>query len=91
MERPGKGSWFKHIDFFLLDLICLEIAYVLAFVYRHGIMSPFSNVLYRQLNVILLLADFFYVVFRRCYQNILRRRFIKEELRLRYKSPLFGW
>ena len=30
MYRKDSNQWIKHIDFIILDLICLQIAFVLA-------------------------------------------------------------
>ena len=31
MYRKDSNQWIKHIDFIILDLICLQIAFVLAY------------------------------------------------------------
>ena len=50
MYQTGKNSWFKHWDFILLDLICLQIAYIGAFMLRHGGIMPYSWQEYRNLG-----------------------------------------
>ena len=37
MNRKKKVSagWWKHIDFMLIDLFCIQIAYVAAYFFRH--------------------------------------------------------
>ena len=37
MYRNIVKSWTKHIDFTILDIICLELAFLIAYVYRNGI------------------------------------------------------
>ena len=36
MYQQEKNIWQKHLDFIVLDIICLQIAYVAAFMLRHG-------------------------------------------------------
>ena len=31
MYRKDSTGWIKHVDFILLDLICLQVAFVLAY------------------------------------------------------------
>ena len=40
-ERSAEG-WAKHLDFILLDMICLEISLALAYILRHGFYNPFT-------------------------------------------------
>ena len=35
MYKKGSKGWLKHFDFILLDMICLQIAFLLAYVIRH--------------------------------------------------------
>ena len=37
MYQTGKNSWLKHWDFILLDLLCMQIAYIAAFMLRQRI------------------------------------------------------
>ena len=36
MYRKSLGSWLKHWDFILLDLLCLQAAYIFSAVARNG-------------------------------------------------------
>ena len=38
---------FKHLDFIVLDLICLQISFVLSFVLLVNAGNPYSVILYR--------------------------------------------
>lgn len=78
MYQKQTGSIIKHLDFLLLDLIVMEIAFILAYMLRHGPENPFANSQYRILGVVMLLIQFLVVVFRECYRNILRRGYLQE-------------
>ena len=46
-ERSAEG-WAKHLDFILLDMICLEISLALGYMLRHGWLSFVSQLLTRK-------------------------------------------
>ena len=81
MYRKRYQSWRKHLDFILLDFICLQIAYVLAFYLRHHSLNVYSYSLYRNIAIVLafvsvvaaILLDFFSEVLTRGYYVELMR------------------
>ena len=36
MYKKKTQSWVKHVDFIILDMLCLNVAFVAAYLYRHG-------------------------------------------------------
>mgnify|MGYP000523800966 CR=1 FL=1 len=50
------AGW-KHADFMLLDMICLQLSFILAYALRGMEMDLYSDVLYRNMAVFLCLAD----------------------------------
>ena len=36
MYKRSIQGWLKHIDFILLDVLALQLAFILAYAYRHG-------------------------------------------------------
>lgn len=36
MYKKERKSWMKHLDFTILDIICLELAYALSYFMRFG-------------------------------------------------------
>lgn len=57
MYRRDRLSWLKHLDFIILDVICLQVAYVLAYRMCGVGVNPYRFVLYRSVAVFLALAD----------------------------------
>ena len=57
MYRKDSESWLKHADFIILDMICLQLAYVLAYIIRLQGICPYGNIIYRNMAVFLELAD----------------------------------
>ena len=66
----------KHIDFILLDVLCLHIAFVLAYMTRHGWVLPYGNGDYLNLAVVYTLVDI--LVANRTMKNVLKLGFYKE-------------
>ncbi|MFR8075369.1 MAG: hypothetical protein ACLU6H_11690 [Lachnospiraceae bacterium] len=71
-ERSAEG-WAKHLDFILLDMICLEISLALAYMLRHGIYNPFTADGYRNLSIVVLFLDFALLLFLDTLKNVLKR------------------
>ena len=42
MYRRDTKGWLKHLDFMVLDLIVLQISFVLAYVLWHGWVNPYQ-------------------------------------------------
>ena len=75
--KRGKG-WFKHIDFIIIDLLCMQLSFVLAHWLIMGIQNPYRLYSYRFLAVVLLLAQILIALLGYNYSGILRRGYIKE-------------
>ena len=71
-ERSAEG-WAKHLDFILLDMICLEISLVLAYMLRHGIHNPLTIDSYRNLSIVVLFLDFALLLLLETLKNVLKR------------------
>lgn len=78
MYQREKNIWQKHLDFMLLDMICLQIAYVAAFILRHGLSVPYMDSRYRNMGIILALVQLLAGFFMENYQGILRRGYFEE-------------
>ena len=57
-RKKGRG-WTKHIDFMLIDIACIVIAFFISYVIRFGFNNPYVDKDYRILGVAFLLIDFF--------------------------------
>lgn len=70
----------KHWDFILVDLLSLEISFLLAYMIRHGFENPFVSSLYRGEALILLFSQFLVVLFTRVFAEVLKRGYYLEFL-----------
>ncbi len=78
MYQTGKNSWWKYWDFMLLDLLCFQVAYIAAFMLRHGIILPYKWEEYRDMGVMIILVEFCAGFFLENYKDILKRGYFEE-------------
>ena len=67
MYKKGSKGWLKHFDFILLDMICLQIAFLLAYVIRHDSGSPYIVPLYRNMAIFMELLDIVDII--QCFET----------------------
>lgn len=78
MYKQNRKGWSKHLDFFFLDLILLEIAFFLSYGIRHDWTFFYNMNYYRQIGVILALINICIAFFRESYHGVLKRDFVEE-------------
>ncbi len=67
----------KHIDFIILDVLCVEVSFLLAYGLRMGHTSTIASN-YMLMNIILVLMHISVAFFTECYSGILRRGYLVE-------------
>ena len=79
MYKRNRQGWLKHIDFILMDLLVLQISYVLGYMIRFGWGEwPYSMMVYKSLGIILAAVDFLVIVFFNTLHNVMRRGYLVE-------------
>ncbi len=73
MYKKRRMGWLKHLDFILIDLVCLQIAFVLAYLIRIGDGLVYTNSLYRDLAAVLTIMQILVSVVGESFKGILRR------------------
>ena len=76
-KKKDKG-WIKHFDFIILDLISVQIAFILAYYLRHGGFEAYDMALYRNMGFFFTFADIAVIYFNESYKNVLKRGYYKE-------------
>lgn len=71
-SRSAKGL-IKHADFILLDMICLQISFVIAYWVFHDLSNPYDNDAFQYQAVVLMAAQLLFIAFGNGYSGILRR------------------
>lgn len=80
MYRKDYTGWIKHADFILLDLICLQVAFVLAYALSGYGWNPYQNLLYRNMAVFIETFDLVVLLAMGTLKNVLKRGFYKDFL-----------
>ena len=78
MYSKKAQGWLKHLDFIILDMICLQAALILAYITRQGFGSPYANPIYLSLGIVYGLVDLLVLVTNRTMKNVLKRGYYKE-------------
>lgn len=78
MYRKADKGWMKHLDFTLIDAMCLQLAYIAAYFVRHGVHWPYGSQLYRNMVLVFLLIQIFVTFFGESFKNVLKRGYLKE-------------
>ncbi len=79
MYKKSSTGWVKHLDFILLDALCLQIAFLVAYAYRFG----FSRLAYRHeeyktLAVLMFIFGVGVAILFNTMHNVLRRGVMEE-------------
>ena len=78
MYRKKRRSWTKHVDFMLLDVLCMQIAFVISYIIRFGTDNPYTDGDYRTLAIAFLFIDFFVEIVSDSFKNVLKRGYFDE-------------
>ncbi|MCM1187238.1 MAG: exopolysaccharide biosynthesis polyprenyl glycosylphosphotransferase [Lachnoclostridium sp.] len=78
MYRKGVQGWLKHLDFIILDMVCLQISFVLAYMVRMGPSNPYAGEAYRSIGLVILLADAVACFLFNSFKNVLKRGYYRE-------------
>ena len=78
MYQKKKSSWVKHLDFTVLDCLSMELAFVIAYLIRHGWGNSYKIGLYRNAALVLVFIHLLVVFFGERYRGILRRGSLEE-------------
>lgn len=78
MYSKNDSTWLKHWDFILLDIMVLQVAFVISYMMRMGMENPYRNQLYLSIATVICLADIFIAFFTEPYHGIMRRGYYVE-------------
>lgn len=78
MYKKSSNGWLKHYDFIILDILCLQMAFVIAYILRMGLGNPYANELYSNMAIYLMFADLVVIFFDETFSGVLKRGFYKE-------------
>ncbi|HAQ3370957.1 TPA: sugar transferase, partial [Enterococcus faecium] len=73
-----SSGWSKHIDFILLDLFCVQLAFYISYVMRQGDWNPYVIPIYRHMAIFIELENLTIIFLFEAYKNVLKRGYYKE-------------
>ena len=77
MYRKFSQGWFKHFDFIVIDLLCVQFSFFAAAFWRHR-GFPYYDKIYVNTAILLFFIDVLTCIFFSTYANVLRRGYLKE-------------
>ncbi|NCC44748.1 MAG: sugar transferase [Clostridia bacterium] len=78
MYKSNKRSIWKHIDFMILDIVVLQIAYCIAFMIRHDGHLPYGRGIYESMAAIICAVHIVVAIIMESYHGIVHRGYFKE-------------
>ena len=87
MYRKDSERWIKHADFIALDMICLQLAYVLAYAISGYGFNPYNTIIYRNMAVFLELADLIVIFAYDTMKSVLKRGYY-EDFKVTFKHSV---
>ena len=78
MYRKDSEGWLKHADFIVLDMICLQLAYILAYAVSGYGFNPYGIIIYRNMAVFLELADLIVIFAYGTMKSVLKRGYYRD-------------
>ena len=78
MYKKSPQGWLKHWDFTLVDIICLQLAFVVAYFVRMGFGNPYSDQMYRTVALVFVLCQLVVMFLGQSYKEILKRGYYSE-------------
>lgn len=72
-----KG-WAKHLDFTILDIVCLEVAFFISYLIRNGFPEGGLSDQYQSMIWAIVFVSLLAVFFINSYENIIRRGYMAE-------------
>ena len=77
MYKRNAQGWSKHIDFMLLDILINQLSYMLVYYFRFHEWVYFNHS-YRNLGILLLLADLLVIVLNNSLHDVIKRSYTRE-------------
>ena len=74
MNKKHLKGWLKHGDFILLDILCLQLCFILGFWLVHGYGNPYGSDDYQYQAAVLFISQLVVILFGNCYGGVLRRK-----------------
>ncbi len=78
MYKKSSTGWLKHLDFMILDVICLQFAFVFGYWFRHHSINPYGSTIYRNEAIVFALIQIMIMFFDDSFKNVMKRGYLVE-------------
>lgn len=78
MYKKERRSWMKHLDFTVMDILLVQLAFLVSYAIRFELGWAYGNELYQHLAIVTVLIQVCIIFFTEPYKNILRRDKVQE-------------
>ncbi len=79
MYRKETKGLLKHIDFVILDMVCLQLAFLIGYAMVRGVHNnPYEVYIYRNMAIFIELINVVVMFFVATFKNVLKRGYYKE-------------
>lgn len=78
MYKREPEGWLKHIDFILLDMICLQLAFCISYIIRGEGTNPYYYLVYRNMAIVLEMADLAAIFLLNSLHQVMQRNLYHE-------------
>ena len=80
MYKRYSKSWVKHLDFIVIDLLCLQVAFILSYWLNVKFGNPYYARYYQYQLLVLTMSQLAIIMFTDAYSGILRRGVFAEAI-----------
>ena len=77
-EKSASKVWVKHIDFILIDMLCLQVAFLIAYLSKFHGANPYIADEWIAFAFLIEFIDLFWILIASPFHGILRRGHLKE-------------
>ncbi len=78
MDYKVSKAWIKHWNFILVDLLCLQLAFFMAYWLRHGMSNPFSQSIYVNEMLVLIVIQLLSAIFGENFKHVFKSGYYLE-------------
>ena len=71
MHKKNASDWRKHLDFIIIDMFCMHLAFLLAYFLRHKNWDMYQNWDYRQVILVMIGIDILVAILFSSFKNVL--------------------
>lgn len=79
MYKKNSKGWLKHADFLIMDMVCLQIAFILAYAISGYGFYPYKIMLYRNMALFIEMANLLTIILFETMKDVLKRGYYRED------------